>query len=191
MSRIDAAAPHPRPRPHAARRLTRLTLLAVSSSLLLSGCIRRYAAPTEPEEAHTPYSAFAALHRVSLPPGPGGAALPLAALRLAISPTGWMADSVLVDGEAGRIEEGEGDAGPALTLLEDRSEPVVVLLDRSLLGHPAHCELLALLGERAVLATGTSAYGRGAASQRSEPGVSRDPLGGVSAAHACDGSLLP
>jgi hypothetical protein len=161
-------------------------LIALTITLVASGCIRRYPPSPEPADPITPYSAFAALHEVTPPSGPAGDPLPEVALRLAVSGVGWLADTMLVDGEAGAIRDGTGDPAAALELLADRPEPVVVLIDAERIGDPVLCEVVALLGERARVATGTIAYGRDAAPAR-EParGVSRDPLGGVSGDRAC------
>ena len=167
-----------------------LSILALCAATALPGCIRRYPAPEEPADADTPYSAFAALHRITPPAGPEGTALPNKAFRLAISLDGWLADTMLVEGKAGRISEGRGDPEAALAILGDGLEPVVVLVDAARLGEPALCELVTMLGARARLATGAMAFGRDAAAPRQEDGVSLDPLGGVSGDHACAGSAV-
>jgi hypothetical protein len=164
----------------------RLLLALTALTLTLTGCIRRYPAPEEPEQAVTPYSAFAAMHAVQPPSGPDGAPLPAVALRLAISPRGWLADTMLVDGTSGTLQQEAGDPAAALGLLADRPEPIVVLVDRELIGSPSLCELMTMLGDGALLATGALAFGRDAATPRAEAdGLSRDPLGGVSVSHAC------
>ena len=192
----EAATSRARREPFAPRTLGALiVLLALSTS---PGCIRRYAAPEEPADATTPYSAFAALHRVTPPTGPEGTPLPVEAFRLAVSPEGWLADTMLVLGEAGSIGEGSGDVGAALSVLGEGAEPIVLLVDASRLGEPALCELATMLGERARLATGLVAYGRDAAparpqggtSEDARGGTSRDPLGGVSGDRVCGASAV-
>lgn len=152
---------------------------------LLGGCIKRYAAPDDPPDAPTPYSAFATMHRVTPPAGPSGAPLPSVAFRLAITDAGWLADTVLVDGPDGEVRDGAGDVADALALFDSRTEPIILLLDAAQVGSPESCELAALLGSRAVLATGPLGYGRDAAAPRTIEDASTDPLGGVSVSHAC------
>jgi len=156
MSSTSEATRKPGPflRRHLPTIASGLVLLSAVTASLVGGCIRRVPAPTDDAPADSPYSAVATWRDISLPalPQSGGVPLPEAALRLAIGPDAsiWM-DSALVDGrESALIHE---DLAPALRALEGRAEDIVLIgFDPSL------CAALRPLGERLIVAAGTSSF---------------------------------
>lgn len=167
--------------------LTVVLLLVAGVAATIGGCIRRYPAPTEPGAAPHPYSAIATWRRITLPPSPeNAAALPSAALRLAVGPgmDQVFADTALVDGrDLGVTADGWG---PALALLEARPEPIVLLGDPAAL-NPATCETLAPLADRLIAAGGAPMYAAADAVPRDATDASADPLGAVPLAVLCPG----
>ena len=175
--------------------VTILLLIGALAAVAIGGCIRRYPAPTEPVEATMPYSAIATWRGLQLPPAAEPSpALPLAALRIAVGPDSdtVYADSALLDdaSSAAIAEDWEG----AMELLEGRSEPIVLLVDRSLLGSPERspCRRLEAHSARVLVAAGSSGHGAdGPVERASEDGLSRDPLGRLSLAEVCPAAEAP
>ncbi len=156
--------------------VTVLLAIAGIAAAFIGGCIRRYPAPTEPLPAPMPYSAIATWRQIQPPAADGDDPLPLAALRLAVGPTGEQvfADSALVDGrDAAVTADGWTDAW---ALLSPRSEPIVLLATVGALS-AEQCAALAGQGDRVVVAAGVPAYGADGPSERDAvEGASRDPL---------------
>ncbi len=175
--------------------LTVLLLIGALAAVAIGGCIRRYPAPTQPADATMPYSAIATWRGLELPPTTElSAALPLSALRIAVGPEpdDVYADSALLDGASeAAIAEGWQRA---TELLESRSEPIVLLVERALLEDPARspCERLQAHEARVLVAAGSSGHGADGPVKRARAdGLSRDPLGVLSLAEICPEAEVP
>jgi len=162
---------------------------AIFATSLAIGCIRRYPAPTTAVEPEMPYSALVTWRGLTLPPqlDQPGDPLPERALRLAIGPTAHdvFADTSLVDEpEQGAVID--DDLEKALGHLAQRSEIVVVLVDKSLWPAGAKlCHGLRELGDRVRVAVGVSGHAQDGPEPRSAASGSRDPLFGVALEALC------
>ena len=114
-------------------------LLLLLATVLLTGCIRRYKAPEEPVIPTTPYSALALYRQITPPLLPGGAPLPKAAVRVAVSGDSVFGDAALIDGpeHPGITETWAG----VIALLQIRQgDPTVLVAD--LVGAERACQEL-------------------------------------------------